>query len=191
MNKIFWIKVVKYLEFMVLGCAFVAFIYTFNGMINCKPEDTTTFCQNWGLGKIMSLRAISLLLPAYAILNSIHIGLDHYINVGENSYTNLFTIGLFGLSLSFILFAFFKISSFVLSTAQQNIVLIFIYVVTTITTLIFLADTKLWLRDTLFVKTRIITSVIYLIASAISPGLGVVVGLVTIPLSFLISSKET
>jgi len=191
MEKVFWIKVVKYLEFLVLGCAFVAFIYTLNGMINCKPEDATTFCQDWGLGKVLSLRAISLILPAYAILNSIHIGLDHYLNVGENSYSNLFSIGLFGLSFSYILFAFFKISPLVLSTAQQNIVLIFIYMVTSITSLIFLADTKLWRQDTIFVKTRIITSVTYLIASAISPGLGVIVGLVAIPISLLVNSKET
>lgn len=188
MNKVFWIKVIKYLEFIVLGCALVALIYTLNGMINCRADDASTFCKEWGLGKSLSLRSLSLILPAYAILNSVHIGLDHYINGGENSYTNLFSIGLFGLSLSFILFTFFKISPVVLTAAQQNIVLIFIYVVTSITVLIFLTDTKLWRHDTLFVKTRIITSLSYLIASAISPGFGVVVGLIAIPLSLLINS---
>jgi hypothetical protein len=190
MDKVFWIKVVKYFEFIVLGCAFVAFIYTLNGMINCPPTDTSALCQDWGIGKTMSLRAISLILPAYAILNSIHIGLDHFINVGENSYTNLFSIGLFGLSFSYILFALFKISPLVLSTAQQNIVLIFIYIVTTITALIFLTDNKLWRRDTIFVKTRIIASVTYLTASAVSPGLGVIVGLIAIPITLLINSKQ-
>ena len=184
------IKVVKYLEFLVLIAAFFGFLFTLYGMITCGSSSTETVCQDWGLGKIMSIRFISTLLPIYGILNSIHIGLDHYINVGYSSYTNLFSIGLFGLSFAFILFAFFKVSPTILSTAQQNIVLMFLYIITGITSVIFLSDSKLWHRDSVFVKTRLLTSILYLIASPISAGLGVIVGLLVIPVNILVNSKQ-
>jgi hypothetical protein len=190
MKAINIIKFVKYLELVVLVAAFFGFLFTIYGMITCNNSTTEAVCQDWGLGKIMSIRFISILLPIYGILNSLHIGLDHYINVGFSSYTNLFSIGLFGLSFSFILFAFFKVSPMILPIAQQNIVLMFIYITTALTSLIFLSDSKLWHRDSVFVKTRLLTSIIYLIGSSITAGLGVIIGLLVIPINILVNSKQ-
>jgi len=190
MNPSVLIKAVKKIEYLLFTIAFVCLGITFYGMMNCGVSNNTDFCSNWGIGKTDSVRAIFVLLPIYGILNSIHVGLDHYLNVGNQSYTNLFNIGLFGLSMSFILFAFFKISPLLLPVAQQNLVLALIYLVITLTTAVLLSDTNLWHKDSLLVKYRILSSLIYLITSASIAGLGVLIGLIILPLNLVIDQID-
>lgn len=185
------IKTVKYLEIVILVLGFLGLAFTLNGMLTCGDFGTSTgsVCRDWGLGKINSLRLISILVPIYGVLNSLHIGLDHYLNVGFTSFTNLFSVGLFGLAFSFLLLAFFKVSPIIVPIAQQNNILTAIYVVTSLTSLIFLTDTKLWHRDSIFVKLRLLSSIIYLVLASTSGGLGVLAGIVLIPINLLFNSK--
>ncbi len=185
------IKTVKYLEIVILVLGFLGLAFTLNGMLTCGDFSTSIepACLDWGLGKINSLRLISILVPIYGVLNSLHIGLDHYLNVGFTSFTNLFSVGLFGLAFSFLLLAFFKVSPIIVPIAQQNNILTAIYVVTSLTSLIFLTDTKLWHRDSIFVKLRLLSSIIYLVLASTSGGLGVLAGIVLIPINLLFNSK--
>jgi hypothetical protein len=177
-------EIIKWLE-IVLLCLFLIGVFWFFYTSFCAQST----CQDLAISETELSQVIQLTFPIAAILNSLRIGLVSILNDKDNESETLFYLSLIGLAGCYALFGLFfpeyVARSQKYTTDSPAFLLQIILLMFTVGLL--LADKQTWDKSISFIKFRISCSLIHLILLIINPVIGLLAGIILVPICVLYS----
>jgi hypothetical protein len=186
MNSVFLNRLLKYLELGVLSLAFAAFAFTFYANMTCARDVENVFCGLFGADKTISSLSLQILLPLFAVLNSLRILNVYTINQLKFKNDTLFKAGLIGLTITYIGYSVYRSAAQNIFASGANLIKLLLYGILGSTLVIFFIESEIWGKKNSFIRVRVFITSLHLLVYIFNSNLGILVGLVLIPILALI-----
>ncbi len=172
-------KVLRSFQYFLSGSYILVFSWVL-GSTFCQVG----VCQSVSLSENFFSSVVLFHLSLFALVNSLIIGLAYYFFDDETEINILFYLGLFGLFSAYLLYGLF-FQEFV-QIGQKKILpngLFYAeFIIIFTSTLIFFEIEEIWKKINLFIKIKLILTILLITSLIISSFIGLALGIILIPL---------